>query len=114
MWKNQYFAKVMGIVMESLVIVDFVTAIMSKYAPKKKISKNQANKVRLLSYRRMIRMNEKELIERLLDLAISYYTEKTKGEFEGEIAYKIPEDQPERQFIQEVMTTCSDLLEKYE
>lgn len=48
-----------------------------------------------------------EKLNHLLDLALSYYTEKTEREH-----WKIPDDQPEKQFIQEVMMICWELVGK--
>lgn len=52
---------------------------------------------------------QRELLTRLFDLACEYYTEKTENG-----AYKIPESQKERQFIQEVFKTCGDVLGLFE
>ena len=54
---------------------------------------------------------QKHLIEHLMDIAEGYYTEATKKE-DGKLVFKIPDEQPEKQFIQEVFMVCWDLLER--
>lgn len=52
---------------------------------------------------------QKELLEYLFELSLEYYSEKTdKGSF------KIPDNQSEKQFIQEVFTSCGEILNKFD
>jgi hypothetical protein len=54
------------------------------------------------------------LINDLMDTTCSYYTEQTEGEREGAIAYKVPDDQPEKAFIETVFLALHSILKEEE
>lgn len=52
---------------------------------------------------------QKELIQHLFDSAERYYTEECKDE-QGDTALRIPENQHEKKFIQEVFVLTGNVL----
>lgn len=56
---------------------------------------------------------QKEVLEHLFDLASSYFIE-TDEIHNGNPVYVMPENQPEGDFISEVLVLCGELLEEDE
>ena len=52
---------------------------------------------------------KKESLEHIFNLALDYYSEQSENN-----ALKIPDNQPEKQFIQEVFNICGHVLGKFE
>lgn len=72
-----------------------------------KVEKLEIALKKMTSMETPITERHKELLEHLLDLALDYYSVKNE---DG--SYQMPDEQKEKEFIQEVVTSCAEMLEK--